>query len=157
MNAKQRTVAISLIATLLLSIVLSACGGKQPAEAMTMTNMPGHDHPMAPLSEMPMQVRVGEPRLQEAYQFAVANRDITEQVPCYCGCGGIGHINLQDCYVSSGPGEKLAFDAHAQGCQICVDITHDTMRMMDEGKSAAEIYDYVAAEYAQYGPPTPMN
>jgi hypothetical protein len=33
-----------------------------------------------------------------------------------------------------------------------VDITQDTMRLMDEGKSVSEIRSYVDRTYAQYRP-----
>jgi hypothetical protein len=151
--SRERTMSVLLVALTLLSLVLSACGGGAAAEATTVS-MPGHNHPMAPLTDMPLQVRVGEPRMQEAYQFSVANREISEQMPCYCGCVGIGHETLYDCYVSSEPGESLEFDPHAQGCAICVDITHDTMRLMDEGRSPADIRAYIDETYAEYGPPT---
>ncbi|MBE2199513.1 MAG: hypothetical protein IAE79_12945 [Anaerolinea sp.] len=39
-----------------------------------------------------------------------------------------------------GKSGTLLFADHAQYCSICIDITHDTMRLLDEGKSTAEIF-----------------
>jgi hypothetical protein len=37
--------------------------------------------------------------VREAYRFAIANRGILQQIPCYCGCGSDGHKNNADCYI----------------------------------------------------------
>ncbi len=39
------------------------------------------------------------PAVQEAYRFALANPQVLEYVPCFCGCGRSGHLSLKDCYV----------------------------------------------------------
>jgi hypothetical protein len=38
-------------------------------------------------------------RIQEAYRFAVANQDLLQWMPCFCGCGEWGHASNADCYV----------------------------------------------------------
>ena len=45
------------------------------------------------------------------------------------------------------------FDNHALGCSLCVDITQDARRMLDEGKSAQDIRAAIVADYSQFGPP----
>jgi hypothetical protein len=113
---------------------------------------------MAPLSDLPPDVQTASVAYQEAYQFAVANPDVLSAVPCYCGCGGLGHQSNYDCYVDGvTAGGNMLFDRHALGCQICVDITHDAMRLLDEGKSNEEIYAAVDEIYSQFGLPTPLN
>jgi hypothetical protein len=121
-----------------------------PAPAMT-----GHDHPMAPLDEMPEMVRAADARTQEAYRFAVANPDAAREVPCYCGCVGLGHTSSYDCYVAEAEaGGTLIFDEHAASCTVCVDITQDQMRLMDGGTLPEMIRVYLEDNYAKYGPPT---
>ncbi len=108
---------------------------------------------MASLKDMPADVQSAPVEVREAYQFAVANPDILMQIPCYCGCGAIGHKSNYDCYVSDVNADgTLAYDSHALGCSICVDITQDTMRLLREGKAVNEIRNYVDSTYAQYGP-----
>jgi hypothetical protein len=48
----------------------------------------------------------------------------------------------------------MEFDNHAQYCSICIDITHDTMRMMDEGLSTADIFAQIEIDYSRFAPPT---
>jgi len=113
------------------------------------------DHPlnMAPLDQMPADVRSAPVTVQQAYQFAAANPDVMKGIPCYCGCGAMGHASNYACYVKDVAADgKVEFDSHALGCSICVDITLDTMRLLKEGKSVPDIKVYVDKTYAQYGP-----
>jgi hypothetical protein len=108
---------------------------------------------LAPPANMPADVQAAPTTVQEAYRFAVANPDVLSQIPCYCGCGAIGHTSNYACYVSGeGQGGAPSFDSHALGCSICVDITQDAMRLLREGQSVADIHAYVDQTYAQYGP-----
>lgn len=106
---------------------------------------------MAPLAGMPEAVQKSSETVQQAYQFAVANPEVLGAVPCYCGCGGIGHTSNYSCYVQSGAGSEIVFDNHALGCSICVDIAIDAMRMTKEGKPIAEIRAAIDSTYGQYG------
>ena len=108
---------------------------------------------MAPMADMPADVQAGPVSVQEAYRFAAKNPDVMTQIPCYCGCGAMGHTSNYACYVSGENSDgSLSFDAHALGCSICVDITQDTLRLLQDGKSVPEIRSYVDQTYAQYGP-----
>lgn len=113
---------------------------------------------MAPLHQMPAEVQNAPRTVREAYQFAVLNPDVLGELPCYCGCGAMGHISNYSCYISGQDDSgQIAYDNHALGCQICVDITQDAMRMLDEGKNVDEIYSYVDETYSRFGPPTPLQ
>lgn len=107
---------------------------------------------MMSMEQMPAEVQSAPVTVQEAYQFAAANPGVMKAIPCYCGCGGIGHTSNYDCYVSSVDAQgNITFDNHALGCSICVDITQDAMRMMREGKTVPEIRAYIDAAYSKYG------
>jgi hypothetical protein len=133
--------------TLVFAGLLTGCGLNAAAPSTT-----GDGLTMSPLSEMPADMQKAPVVVRQAYQFAAANPDLLKQIPCYCGCGSIGHKSNYDCYVagedSSG---NLNFDTHALGCSLCVDITQDTMRLLREGKSITEIRGYVDGAYAKYG------
>jgi hypothetical protein len=76
-----------------------------------------------------------------------------KQIPCYCGCGAMGHTSNYSCYVQSGDANgTLAYDTHALGCSICVDITQDAMRLTRQGLSPKDIRAYVDKTYSRYGP-----
>lgn len=107
---------------------------------------------MAALDDMPELVQAAPKSVRESYQFAIANPEILRELPCYCGCGGMGHTSNYSCYASASPEGTLLFDDHALGCSICVDITLDAVRMLKEGKQLSEIRAYVDAVYSRYGP-----
>lgn len=137
---------LSLLALLVLgSLLLAACGAGEAREAAVK---------MAPVSALPQLMQESPERVRTAYQFAVANPDALENVPCYCGCGSMGHTSNLSCYVKDGTaGENLAYDQHALGCSLCVDITQDVMRMTGEGRSAPQIREEILAAYSKFGPP----
>jgi hypothetical protein len=64
--------------------------------------------------ELPEDIQQAPSKVREAYQFAVENPDLLKQIPCYCGCGGIGHISNYDCYIDEvEPNGSVKFDYHA--------------------------------------------
>lgn len=85
-------------------LALAGCGGGDAREIE-----------LAPLSQMPDFVRTAPVNVQEAYRFAVANPELVDQMPCYCGCGGVGHTSNLDCYVKAfnPDGSVAEFDNHA--------------------------------------------
>lgn len=123
-------------------------------EATATAEAAAHQHPMAALDGMPELVHAANARTQEAYRFAAANPDAARAVPCYCGCVGLGHTSSYDCYVAGSNNGELEYDLHAANCNVCVDITQDQMRMMDEGASLDAIRAFIDENYARYGPPT---
>ncbi len=65
----------------------------------------------------------------------------------------MGHTSNYSCYFTSeGSEESLTFDPHALGCSICVDITQDTMRLLEQGQSITEIRATIDETYARFGP-----
>jgi len=141
MTASFRRLSLLFVAlTLILSGALSACST-------------GTDLSMASMADMPADVQSSPVSVQQAYQFAFANPDVMTQIPCYCGCGAMGHTSNYSCYVSNVDASgTITYDAHALGCSICVDITQDAMRMLKDGKTVPEIRAYVDQTYAKYGP-----
>jgi len=128
---------------LLLPTLLSACSSAKAGGVK-----------LAAESALPENVRNAPERVRTAYQFAVANPDALKNVPCYCGCGAIGHKSNLACYVrefdSSG---KPVFDDHALGCSICVDIAQDVMKMTAEGRAPTDTRAQIVATYSKFGPP----
>lgn len=131
----------------LASGLLTGCG------STAATSASEHEAPMAPMSMMPEEVQGAPLVTQQAYQFAVANPEVTQHIPCYCGCGAMGHTSNYACYVESvDAGGKVQFDLHAIGCSICVDITQDAMRLSKQGESPQDIKAYVDRTYSRFGP-----
>lgn len=132
-----------LLVLLMVLLVLPACSA---------TGQSAQLH-MMPMDQMPAEVQSAPVTVQQAYQFAAANPDVLQNIPCYCGCGNIGHTSNYSCYVSSvDENGTVTFDSHALGCSICVDITQDTMRLLSAGKSVPEIRAAIDSTYSKYGP-----
>lgn len=143
MISKTRKLLFLSIIVVLLSTVISACSTSKSSDV--------HIY-MLPMDQMPEEVQSAPVTVQTAYQFAAANPDMMKNIPCYCGCGDIGHTSNYDCYVSDVDAQaKIAFDNHALGCSICVDITQDVMRMLREGKSPQDARTYVDTTYSKFG------
>lgn len=141
----SRKLFFGLMIGLVTLTILPACS-TQSSSGEIHLNMASMDH-------MPAEVQSAPVTVQEAYQFNVANPEIMKDIPCYCGCGNIGHTSNYDCYVSQVDSQgNISFDNHALGCSICVDITQDVMRMLKDGKSPEEARAYVDTTYSKYGP-----
>ena len=139
---KPKTLLSVIVVSVLLLSSISACAAAQDNAAPNM----------APMSGMPAEVQNAPVSVQQAYQFAVANPEVMKQIPCYCGCGDIGHTSNYACYVSDVDDKgAITYDNHALGCSLCVDITLDTMRMLKDGKSPDEIRTVVDSTYSKYG------
>lgn len=131
-----------LVLTVLLASALPACSTPPDTAGLQMM----------PVGELPAEIQSAPTTVRAAYQFSAANPDVMQNIPCYCGCGGIGHSSNYDCYVADVRADgAIHFDGHALGCSICVDITTDVMRFVKAGKSVPEIRAYVDATYSKYG------
>ncbi len=110
---------------------------------------------LAPASDLPAFLATAAPRVRDAYRFAIANPDALKTVPCYCGCGKMGHTSNLTCFIQEGSaGATPLFDEHAAGCGICVDIAQDVKRLTAEGKQPGVIRQYIDATYSSFGPAT---
>ena len=139
-----RRLFLLLPALLIGSLLLAACGagGQQNSRGK-----------LAPVSALPMQMQNAPSAVRTAYQFAVANPDALKNVPCYCGCGAIGHKSNLACYIKEfGSDGQPVLDDHAMGCSLCVDIATDVMKMTGEGKSPADIRQQIVDNYSKFGP-----
>lgn len=127
----------------LFLLLLSGCSSGQQAVTLGAETM------------LPAFLNTATPRVRDAYHFAVANPSALVQIPCYCGCGKMGHASNLSCYINSDSTEDaIIYDEHADGCGICVDITQDVMRLTRSGQTTWEIRAYVDAQYSPFGPST---
>jgi hypothetical protein len=145
--AEETSMSKSLVVIVLIGFVivpiLAGCASETTDQ---------HPYTLAPASSLPLFARNMGTDVETAYRFAINNAHELEKYPCYCGCGAMGHTSNRACYIQDPDGSNMTkFDAHAVGCQICIDITHDVMKGLDAGKSSREIRDYIDAAYSQYG------
>ena len=66
-----------------------------------------------PAGGLPSFARKGGAKVEAAYRYAVEHGEILQYIPCFCGCGGIGHMHNADCYVAERlPGGVITFTSH---------------------------------------------
>lgn len=133
---------ILLIVALAPALLTTACAAN-----------PAHELKMAPVNTLPKEMQTAPTKVRESYQFAVVNPDALKNVPCYCGCGSMGHRSNYDCYVKEVKGDgTVVFDQHALGCSLCVDISQDVMRMTRDGRAPPDIRAAILSTYSRFGP-----
>ncbi len=147
MLGRTESVLFALAAIVAMGAIVNACS---PSASDTVATF---DVEMAPVDRLPSHIKDAPVTVTRAYQFALANAALLSRVPCYCGCGSMGHTSNAACYLVEPDNlETSAIETHAVGCSICVDITIDVMRLKQQDRGLADILDYVDATYARYGP-----
>jgi Protein of unknown function with PCYCGC motif len=120
---------------------------------------PGFDMPLLELGgyapPRPMDI------LKDAHVFAADHPEVASYIPCYCGCGNMGHKNNADCFVDSRDkeGKVTAWVPHGAACAVCIDIAVESMKMRNSGASVSAIRKQIQDEYRPKFPssetPTP--
>ena len=143
---------VLMLVLLLVTTSLAGCNAGAAGHDEGQNEKHGENHVamMAEVSAMPSQVQRAEPMIRDAYRFAATHADELQQIPCYCGCGPMGHGSNYACFWQ----EDGNVDQHALNCGICVYIAHDVRQGLARGQSLAEIRAQVDADYSRYGPPT---
>ena len=98
-----------LLFMVLCGVIIVACSSEQRTVSSEVV--------LAPASALPPELQTAPNEVKEAYRYAIANKELLEQIPCFCGCVGVGHSSNYACYVAAdgGPGNILQFDSHALG------------------------------------------
>jgi len=66
--------------------------------------------------QMPMWLLNSDPTVQDDYVWAAANLDVLQYMPCYCGCGSVGHSDNFSCYFKRDENGLIqGYDNHATG------------------------------------------
>ena len=145
---KSKSVLLAITLLMTMGFITSGCNQTGAAEST-------HGLELAPIADMPDSVRVAGGRITQAYQLAVTHESLLREISCYCGCNGIGHRSNYDCYVAGRDADgRMQFDEHAVDCAVCVNITHDALRLYAQGKSAPEIRSFIDTQYSKFGPST---
>jgi hypothetical protein len=98
-------------------------------------------------------------RIEAAYAYAMAAPAVLEWMPCYCGCGAMGHGSNLDCFFKPATAGRsgLVFEEHASYCGICIDTALMAKQMSAEGQSLRAIREAVDATFGGAAPGTPTE
>lgn len=98
-----------------------------------------------------------DPRIEEAYAYAMASPAVLRWMPCYCGCGAMGHGSNLDCFFKPTTADVPAFEEHASYCDICIDTALMAKQMTAQGHSLRAIREAVDATFGGAAPGTPTE
>ena len=136
----------------------AAAAEAQAAAAAVPKPPPNALHPPLPFipNGMPRPPEV----ITEVYEFAGANPDILEFVPCFCGCETAGHRANAHCFVQSRntDGTVKDWEPHGMGCAVCIDVARDSMQLHASGASVRDVRASIESKYSDRFPrmtPTP--
>jgi hypothetical protein len=142
-------------AVLVIASTTTACAhGQAPTDQPTQPTMAAMDAAhTAAWAARPAYTHTTA-RTEEAYQYAMEHPMVLQWIPCYCGCGAMGHGSNLDCYIEPSATGSVVFDEHASYCGICVDITLRTKQLAASGASLSSIRGAIDAEFGGAGPGT---
>ena len=131
----------SLLALVALATVL-ADGVRSPGDRHTRAMAAA-----APTDTEPFDLASVSATIAGHYHFAADHLAELEQIPCWCGCEQfLAHRHLADCFVRA---DGRGWEAHAAGCGVCIGEAVIARRMLEEGRTPAEIK---AAVDIRFGP-----
>lgn len=170
-RSRSRGGAVLILAVgLLVAPAVSGCAGDartdpartaQPVAATPASRMgPGSGDPSmhAAWESRPAYVRANA-RTEAAYAYALEASDVLRWMPCYCGCGAMGHGSNADCFFKPTMAglSSLTFEEHASYCGICVDTALMVQQLTAEGQSLQAIRAAVDARFGGAAPGTPTD
>ncbi len=113
-RSRQKGLGRWLYVLPLLAALLIGVGGGWLLTRRGDAGSTGPEIQLAPISQLPEKVRRAPPVVQEGYRFAIANPEVLAKLPCYCGCGSMGHKSDLDCFIQEfKPDGTIVFGYHA--------------------------------------------
>jgi hypothetical protein len=175
----QRRLAVAWVPIFLVLVLGGAVAGcsaqhdgsgtEAPAPAMTpeahasMTpgeaagGIPTADEVAAAWAMRPDFVSGADQQTQAAYAFALARPDVVEWLPCYCGCGAMGHLSNLDCFIKPTEGAPVVFEEHGSYCGVCVETALMAQDMLAKGATLIQMRAAVDIEFGDLAPGTPTD
>ncbi len=120
-------------------------------------DVPTADEVAAAWAMRPDFVSGADQQTQAAYAFAVARPDVVQWLPCYCGCGAMGHLSNLDCFVKPTEGAPVVFEEHGSYCGVCVETALMAQDMLAKGATLIQMRAAVDIEFGDLAPGTPTD
>ncbi|HSG87357.1 MAG TPA: PCYCGC motif-containing (lipo)protein [Candidatus Limnocylindrales bacterium] len=177
-SSKVRRLAMTAVPVLLVATLggaVAGCsaqhdgGSGTPTPAMSPTahasmtpgeaagEVPTPDEVAAAWAMRPDYVAQSNQATQAAYAFAIARPDVIEWLPCYCGCGAMGHASNLDCFIKPTDGAPVVFEEHGSYCGVCVETALMAQDMLAKGATLIQMRAAVDMEFGDLAPGTPTD
>ncbi|WP_216829740.1 PCYCGC motif-containing (lipo)protein [Alkalihalobacterium elongatum] len=88
----------------------------------------------------------------DEYNTNILHQDDLEKIPCFCGCGAVGHTSNHNCFFVYNENGQRILEKHGEYCQVCLDLTRIYVEMKNDGKTIHEIRGYIDGQFADYIP-----
>ncbi|MGE8205068.1 PCYCGC motif-containing (lipo)protein [Heyndrickxia sp. NPDC080065] len=153
---RKRTVLYTLLVSIFF---ITACSNKNDESIVDQNKK----HPM-PMGEetagadvLPKFLANTSETVQTIYQAAASHKELLEHMPCYCGCGEMGHQNNYDCFIQENKQNgAVVWDEHGVNCDVCLEIAAQSVVDFNKGKTIKEIRKEIDEKYKEgYAKPTP--
>ena len=138
-QTNKQIMLIAVVGILSAGILFGFGGSNDVAEDDADTsslNLPGYAY--------------SSPITLKAYEYTALNPQIIDQFGCYCGCGGIGHESLMNCFIT----DEGEYSNHGSQCDICVGEVIKIKNMYEDGLSIDVIRANIDKDYRKYGDST---
>jgi hypothetical protein len=80
-------------------------------------------------------------RSEQSYRVSfdpsIQGGDVFSKIPCYCGCKGVGHTSLKDCFLGE----------HGSFCDVCQYEALETYEMVQKGVPIEQIRSTIDERY----------
>ncbi|MDE5415103.1 PCYCGC motif-containing (lipo)protein [Alkalihalobacterium chitinilyticum] len=88
----------------------------------------------------------------DEYNTNILHQHDLEKIPCFCGCGEIGHTSNHNCFFTYNEDGQRILEKHGEYCQVCLDLTNIYVELKGEGKALQEIREYIDRMFEGYIP-----
>jgi hypothetical protein len=153
-----------VLVSILLTFIITACSGQSNGGDTKEKHSNHQQHASndireetGSLSETPDFLRDKPENIQLIYLAAAQNKELLENIPCYCGCGeSVNHKNNYDCFVyENKENGAVVWDDHGTKCGVCLEIAAQSVLDYQEGKSIKDIRSKIDSMYKDgYAKPT---
>jgi len=124
------------------------------AVPMGTMHMPTADEVSTTWKARPDYVKALPGDWQGAYAYALARPDVLQWLPCYCGCGGMGHRSNLDCFFQRREVKgTYLYEEHGSYCDICVKTANMADAMLRDGKTMTQVRDAVDSTFGNGAAP----
>jgi hypothetical protein len=84
------------------------------AGGVWLLTSPGASSGTSEVVGFPSWLQAMDPQVMKVYAQALAHRQELQYIPCYCGCRGLGHRAVAQCYVANVAVDgSITYEQHA--------------------------------------------